>query len=112
MKIPADERSTGRKRGRLKLFRSGRAYRCTDCWTKGILTAPPTLPPDCPKSFTNFVAGTLKHTLQCNHINKNVLDNDPANLEWLCATCHKLKDQTTSKGVSVIDDEFGYGAML
>jgi hypothetical protein len=112
MKTPKDARSTGRKRGRQSLFRSGRAYRCADCWKKGVLTAPRTLPPDCPKSFTNFAPGILNHTLQCNHINKNVLDNDTVNLEWLCATCHKLKDQQTSKGVSTIDDEFGYGDIL
>lgn len=48
-------------------------------------------------------------TLQANHINKNIMDNDPVNLEWLCASCHKEIDQTTAKGVSVKEDEFGYG---
>lgn len=37
------------------------------------------------------------------------MDNDPVNLEWLCASCHKEIDQTTAKGVSVKEDEFGYG---
>lgn len=50
--------------------------------------------------------------LQANHINKNIYDNDPSNLEWLCASCHKERDQQTEKGVSVIDNEFGYGGLL
>jgi hypothetical protein len=47
-------------------------------------------------------------TLQANHINKNIMDNDPANLEWLCPSCHREKDNRTAKGVSVIENEFGY----
>ena len=47
-------------------------------------------------------------TLQVQHINKNIMDNDPANLEWLCASCHKEVDQQTAKGVSTINDKFGY----
>lgn len=48
-------------------------------------------------------------TLQVNHINKILRDCDPANLEYLCASCHKERDQQTDKGVSVIEDEHGYG---
>jgi hypothetical protein len=47
--------------------------------------------------------------LECNHINKNILDNDPVNLEWLCPRDHKLTDMQTEKGQSTIDDEHGYG---
>jgi len=47
--------------------------------------------------------------LQVNHINKDVLDNDPVNLEWLCAGCHKNKDKQTEKGESIVGDEYGYG---
>lgn len=51
--------------------------------------------------------------LQVNHINKNVLDNDPVNLEWMCPSCHKYKDSATEKGVSIKgDDEHGYGIVM
>lgn len=47
--------------------------------------------------------------LQANHKNKILSDIDPANLEWLCASCHKNVDQKTEKGVSLYGDEWGYG---
>jgi uncharacterized protein YlaI len=47
-------------------------------------------------------------SLQVNHINKDILDNDPVNLEWVCSSCHKLIDSQTEKGVSIKGDEFGY----
>lgn len=50
--------------------------------------------------------------LQANHINKNIYDNDPSNLEWLCASCHKERDQQTEKGESVLENEFGYPELL
>lgn len=50
--------------------------------------------------------------LEVNHINKNILDCDPVNLERLCKSCHKNKDMQTGVGESLIDDEFGYGSML
>jgi hypothetical protein len=37
------------------------------------------------------------------------MDIDPVNLEWLCPSCHKEIDSTTKKGVSTLNDEFGYG---
>jgi hypothetical protein len=46
--------------------------------------------------------------LDANHRNKNVLDNDPVNVEWLCRSCHKNYDSQTGKGVSVRGDEHGY----
>lgn len=93
-----DARSTGRKRGRAVLIRlceSGdRTYSCEEC---GLV-------PD--KSYTE---SSRSGGLDCNHKNKNWLDNDPANLEWLCRTCHYRKDRMTEKGVSSLEDEFGYG---
>jgi hypothetical protein len=50
--------------------------------------------------------------LEANHKNKNIMDNDPQNLEWLCPSCHKIEDSKTSKGVSKFQDEFGYGLDL
>lgn len=109
MKIPKDIRSTGRKRGRAALFRVRRIYACRVC---GITSS--SKPPDAPKNFDEFwpIYDNSVHTtpsaLQCNHINKNLLDVDPVNLEWLCAKHHKLEDSVTEKGISVIANEFGY----
>lgn len=47
--------------------------------------------------------------LQANHKNKILSDIDPANLEWLCPSCHKVKDTMTEVGVSIKGDEWGYG---
>ena len=94
MKTPKDPRSTGRKRGRQVLFKSGDRYTCKHCGA-----SPKTLPPDAPRSFENFVFGILDYSLQVNHINKNILDNDKVNLQWLCAPCHKNADKVTVKGV-------------
>lgn len=109
-KEPIDPRSTGRKRGRLVLFREGQEYVCAGTEEVTCGKTSKRLPPDAPIIIawpeSNRV---LESSLQVNHINKNVLDNDPANLEWLCASCHKLKDSQSSKGVSIIEDEFGYG---
>lgn len=104
-KTPLDARSTGRKRGRAILFRQGVPYCCVDCGRTSKR-----LPPDAPANImwpeSNRV---LDASLQVNHINKNILDNDPANLEWLCPSCHKKKDKQTDVGVSTIEDEYGYG---
>jgi hypothetical protein len=78
-KIPKDPRSTGRKRARTVLKRVGRPYKCAECgWS--------------PKEQSR------SDTLDANHKNKNILDNDPANLEWLCRSCHKKEDSQTAKG--------------
>lgn len=89
-----DARSQARKRARAilqELVDEGeREFRCASCgWAPvGELTR--------------------SNNLDANHINKNILDDDPANLEWLCRPCHKRKDSQTDKGVSVIEDEQGY----
>lgn len=104
-RVPKDVRSTGRKRGRATLFRVGRPYECSFCHR-----APARIPKEATIS-ENPLNGTWEGmaTLQVNHINKNLLDNDPANLEWLCPSCHKIKDSVTGVGVSIMGDEFGYG---
>lgn len=93
-----DRRSTGRKRGRavlVRLTKSGeRTYTCASCGfvpEKGVEES------------------SRSGGLDCNHINKNWMDCDAANLEWLCRPCHYAKDRATEKGVSSIEDEFGYG---
>lgn len=107
---PKDPRSTQRKRARRVLERTGRPYFCGS--TSG--NSPDEVGPHgCGRSPTlsDAPGGCYPGigTLQANHINKNIMDNDPVNLEWLCASCHKEIDQTTEKGESVLDDEFGYG---
>ena len=106
MKTPKDIRSTGRKRLRLVLFRTRRPYCCGECGK-----SPKKAPPDAPKNIEEFWPTenrVLDYTLDANHINKNLLDIDPANGEWLCKLCHKRKDAQTDKGVSIIENEFGY----
>ena len=103
--IPKDPRSTQRKRARQVLFKLGIDYICKDCGR-----SPKYLPRDAPQTlrlareYLRTVTG-----LQVNHINKDIMDNDPSNLEWLCPSCHKIKDSQTEKGVSVLEDNsFGY----
>ena len=92
-KRPKDARSTGRRRGRRVLERTGRRYAC-----------------ECRNSEHDWHSDrdicdwspeeqSRSSTLDVNHKNKNILDNDPANLEWLCRKCHKHEDKQTAKGV-------------
>lgn len=102
---PKDPRSTGRKRGRAVLQRSSRPYEC-----------------ECKNPSHSWHDGKCRHTpekqsrsdtLDVNHKNKNILDNDPANLEWLCRRCHKAEDSQTAKGVmSEKAEDNLYGGLL
>jgi hypothetical protein len=98
-----DARSTGRKRGRailVQLTKAGeRNWKCAEC---GLVPK---------RSFEESIQNPdRREGLDCNHKNKNILDNDPANLEWLCRICHYEKDRATTKGVSTVgEDEYGYG---
>lgn len=93
-----DLRSTGRKRARallIKLVQEGeREYKCIDC---GHV---PSTPMDVKTRSGDF--------LDADHENKNWADNDPANVNWRCRPCHYKKDRATEKGVSSIENEFGY----
>lgn len=104
VKTPKDARSTGRKRGRKVLFDlwPDVPYQCRKCGMWPIRR-----PPDMPDHI-DFKPGRLNSSLQVQHINKDILDNDEANLEWLCPSCHKVEDLTTSVGVSLKTNEFGY----
>jgi len=102
---PKDPRSTQRKRARRLLFRLGLPYVCNECGKSPIH-----LPDDAPKhlQLAPMSMRTVSQ-LQANHINKNIHDNDPSNLEWLCPSDHRLKDNLTPKGVSVKGyDDMGY----
>lgn len=108
-KTPKDIRSTGRKRARKVLFKSGRIFECADCHQ-----GPTSLPPDASKSVRLPPMDRRTVTgLQADHENKNLLDNDPANLNWRCPSCHKIRDKQTAKGISTKgSDEHGYGLEL
>jgi hypothetical protein len=109
-----DPRSTGRKRGRKTLEREGFPYWCASTrdgdvnsrYVRGLLVGCGRSP-----SAEDAPGGVYPNmgALQVQHKNKNVMDNDPANLEWLCSSCHKVEDSQTEKGVSLKGDEHGYG---
>lgn len=103
-RTPVDARSTGRKRGRKTLFNERRPYFCTDCGR-----GPTELPNDAPKDID--LAPLDKQVpgleIQCDHENKDILDNDPSNLNWRCPSCHAIRDRKTAKGVA-LKDSFGY----
>jgi hypothetical protein len=112
-RVPKDPRSTQRKRARRILEQRQTPLVC------GYKASGEMGEHGCGRSpdpaFADLASGGVYPgigTLQVNHINKNIMDNDPVNLEYLCASCHKEIDQTTEKGQSVIDDEFGYGESL
>lgn len=114
---PKDVRSTGRKRARAVLFNIRRPFFCVGYEDPdgqhhpcGKTSQEP--PKDAPSFFNEIWPEenrVLGYTLQADHENKNLLDDDPANLNWRCASCHKLSDQQTEKGVSTHgEDEMGY----
>lgn len=109
-KIPKDPRSTQRKRARQILFKSGRPYICEHCGK-----SPKTLPQGSPKNLELAPVGmrTVKQ-LEANHKSKNIMDNDLANLQWLCSSCHKLADNKVQKGNDVEKAGFlaGYEGVL
>lgn len=113
-KEPIDARSTQRKRARKTLFFLKVPYICgaphyreEGTWCK---RSPKELPKDAPQDLE--LAEPAKQfasvTLQANHINKDIMDNDEVNLEWVCPSCHKLEDSKTEKGVSQKGNEAGY----
>lgn len=104
-KVPKDPRSTQRKRARKVLFRIRRPFYCVVCGK----SPKNGLPKDAPRDLELGPIDPNMRELQANHINKNIMDNDPVNLEWLCPLHHKQKDMQTEKGVSLIKDEMGYG---
>lgn len=96
-KKPKDPRSTQRKRARAVLVKVGRPLVCADCSK-----------PEKTKTDPDY-NGRI-HALEVNHKDKNIMNNDPINLEYLCShPCHKKKDSQTAKGVAVEEVDHGYG---
>lgn len=50
--------------------------------------------------------------LQVDHKNKDLSDVDLANLQLLCASCHKIEDSKTEKRQSKEPDTFGYATTI
>lgn len=107
MKEPGDPRSTWRKRARAVLIREGFPLWCGSTREGGVSEWGCGRSPSDPDAPGGHYPGM--GALQANHKNKVLSDIDPANLEWLCPSCHKEKDQLTEKGVSIKGDEMGYG---
>lgn len=94
------------------MFSEGIAYICGEphyredgTWCK---KSPTKLPKDAPQNLELSEVQVEGMTLQVNHINKDILDNDLHNLEYLCVSCHKKEDLKTEKGVSQRESEHGY----
>lgn len=110
-----DWRSTGRKRGRRTLFETRREFKCVG-WENGNGTHFPCSkttkepPPDAPSWFDDIWPEDERvlSQLQVDHENKDYTDNDPANLNWRCASCHRNADNVTERGVSRVEDQSGY----
>ena len=100
-----DWRSTGRRKARRSLFESFVDFCCVDC---GKTTTEP--PKDAPSWFeeiwpeTNRVLTPM--ALQADHESKDLTNNDEAHLNWRCASCHKLSDMKTEKGIATKEENY------
>ena len=104
-----DWRSTGRRKARRSLFNARAEFKCvgyTDSQNNhhgcGKTTIEP--PKDAPNFFDeiwpqeNRVLSSV--ALQADHETKDLQNNAIEDLNWRCASCHKLQDQQTSTGVA------------
>jgi hypothetical protein len=98
-----DPRSTGRRRARKVLYENYVPYVCVDCeCTSGVR------PKDAPEWFEEIwpirekmeLGLVVWSTLQADHEDKDVTNNVIENVNWRCASCHKIHDSQTEKGVS------------
>lgn len=102
-----DWRSTGRRRARRTLYRARRPYSCESC---GLTVTIP--PKDAPTYFDEIWPEedrVLNSQLQANHKTKELTDNSEESIEWLCPSCHKIKDSQTEKGISTEEVPDYYG---
>lgn len=94
-----DWRSTGRRKARRALFNARVTFKCVDC---GRTTTEP--PKDAPVFFDEIWPAKGRvlspRSLQADHESKDLQNNAVEDLNWRCASCHKLADSKTSKGTS------------
>lgn len=112
-----DWRSTGRRKARKELFVNYVSFECVG-YTKpdgtkvkcGKTTIKP--PQDAPPWFDEIWPESNRvltpQALQADHETKDVTQNSIQDLNWRCASCHKLQDSQTAKGVQTTqkDDYF------
>ena len=99
-----DWRSTGRRKARRVLYHAFVEYKCADC---GKTTKEP--PKDAPSHFNEIWPEenrVLSSQLQANHLTKDLTINTEDMVEWLCPSCHKLKDSQTEKGETTITETY------
>ena len=112
-----DWRSTGRRKARKALFTAYVSFECAGYIKDGNVvpcgktTVEP--PKDAPTWFDEIWPETRRvlspQSLQADHETKDVTQNDIMYLNWRCASCHKLQDSQTEKGVATValEDMFG-----
>jgi phage FluMu protein Com len=99
-----DWRSTGRRKARKALFNAYVEFKCCDCGKTSIEP-----PKDAPPWFEEIWPEenrVLDYSLQADHESKDMQFNDVSELNWRCASCHKLHDSQTEKGTSTIQTSF------
>jgi hypothetical protein len=64
-------------------------------------------PKDAPNHFQEIWPEEMREvsTLQVDHEDKDYTNNELTNLNWRCASCHKIHDLMTEKGVSTVQVE-------
>lgn len=104
-----DWRSTGRRKARRALFNARIEFKCAGYTSTeghffecGKTTTEP--PKDAPKFFEEIWPEEFRvlspQALQADHESKDLQINDVDELNWRCASCHKLQDKQTEKGVA------------
>src|SRR5262245_28963620 len=93
-----DWRSTGRRKARRALYQAWVPYCCVDC--KRTSMEPPK---DAPAWFEEIWPEenrVLDYQVQADHESKDYTNNEVEFLNWRCASCHRMADNKTAKGVA------------
>lgn len=112
-----DWRSTGRRKARRQLFLHRVDFCCVG-YVKDDNVIPcgktTTVPPqDAPSWFEEIWPSVQRvlnpQSLQADHETKDLTQNDIMHLNWRCASCHKLQDSQTEKGMATVSGEDIWG---